>query len=136
MLLSRLLSTFVIIAVVSKFPFPAGAPVGFRTEINRLNSVNAPFTGALVFRLNTNGILNGLYESDSIRPDPLYGQQVPVTGTLSGSHIRLQIGNGVNAFTVNGTVSGEVISGSAAMRNGVWTFKGVRVHLHNPPTMK
>jgi hypothetical protein len=98
--------------------------------------MNAPYTGALVFRLNGNGILNGLYESDSIRPDPLYGRQIPVTGTISGNQIRLQIGNGVNAFTVNGTVSGQVISGSASMSNGVWTFHGVRVHLHNPPTMK
>jgi hypothetical protein len=136
MILSRLLSTFVIVAVVAKFPFPVGPAVGFRTEINRLDSMNAPFTGALVFRLNGSGILNGLYESDSIRPDPLYGRQIPVTGTISGNQVRLQIGNGVNAFTVNGTVSGQRISGSAMMRNGVWTFRAVRVHLHNPPTMK
>jgi hypothetical protein len=77
-----------------------------------------------------------LYESDSIRPDPLYGRQVPVTGTISGSQIRLQIGNGVRAFTINGTVNGQLITGSASMSSGIWSFRGVRVHLHNPPTMK
>jgi hypothetical protein len=136
MIFSRLLSAFVIVAVVTKFPFPAGPPIGFRTEVNRLNSMNPPYTGALVFRLNSSGVLNGLYEADSIRPDPLYGRQVPVTGTISGNHIRLQIGNGVNAFTINGSVNGERITGSAMMRNGVWTFKAVRVHLQNPPAMK
>ncbi len=136
MILARLLSTFVIVAVAAKFPFPVGAPVGFRTEINRLASANAPFTGALVFRLDSNGILNGLFESDSIRPDPLYGRQIPVTGSISGDQIRLQIGNGVNAFTVNGTVNGQLITGSASMSSGIWTFRAVRVHLHNPPIMK
>jgi hypothetical protein len=136
MILHRLLSTFVIVAVTTKFPFPTSAPIGFRTEISRLASTSMPYTGALVFRLNSSGVLNGLYESDSIRPDPLYGRQVPVTGSISGNHIRVQIGNGVNAFTMNGTVSGQEITGSAMMRNGVWTFKAVRVHLQNPPVMK
>lgn len=136
MILARLLSTFVIVAVAAKFPFPVGAPVGFRTEINRLNTANAPFTGALVFQLNNNGIINGLYEADSMRPDPLYGRKTTVTGSISGSQIRLQIGTGVNAFTINGTVNGELITGSASASNGIWTFRGVRVHLHNPPAMK
>jgi hypothetical protein len=133
MLLTRLFSTAIIVAVAAKFALPVGQPLGFRTEINRLNSVDAPYTGALVFKLNQNGILNGLYESDSIRPDPFYGQQIPVTGTLSGNNIRVQIGTGAGAVVINGTTNGHGITGSATMRGGVWTFKAERVHLHNPP---
>lgn len=133
MLLSRLLSTFVIVAVVAKYPYPVGTPVGFRTEISRLHSLQMPYTGALVFKMNANGIINGIYEADSIRPDPLYGQIIPVTGGISGNHIRVQIGTGVRAISINGTVKNGEISGSATLSGGVWTFRGVRVHLQNPP---
>lgn len=133
MFVSRLLSTFIIVAVAAKFPLPVEAPLGYRTEIVPLNSAAMPLTGALVFKLNSSGILNGWYESDSIRPDPLYGQKIPVTGGVSGNHIRIQIGTGARAISINGTVRGGEITGSAMLRSGVWTFKGVRVHLHNPP---
>lgn len=133
MLLARLFSTAVIVAVTTKLAFPVGQPLGFRTEINRLHSTDAPYTGALVFKVNQNGILNGLYESDSIRPDPFYGQKIPVTGTLSGNNIRVQIGTGARAIVINGTANDHAISGSATMRGAVWVFKGERVHLHNPP---
>ncbi len=129
----RFLSALVLIAVAVQYPFPVGVPQGFRTELNRLNAVTAPYTGALVFKLHENGILTGEYESDSIRPDPLYGQRIPVTGTISGTHIRLQIGTGVHAIAINGTVNEQNISGSVMRRDGVWTFKAVRVHLQNPP---
>lgn len=133
MLLSRLLSTFVIVAAVSNAALPVATPLGFRTEMNVLHSSRAPFTGALVFKVNENGTLTGVYQADSIRPDPLYGRQTPVTGTLSGDRIRIQIGNGTNAIVISGSTNGHSITGSSSMRNAVWTFTAERVHLKNPP---
>lgn len=133
-MLTRFLSGLTIIAVTTAFPVPSGTPLGYRTQINRLNSASAPYTGALVITVNPNGMLTGLYESDSIRPDPLYGRKIPVSGSISRNQIRLQIGNGASAIVLNGSLNGHSISGSASMRSGgIWVFKAERVHLHNPP---
>jgi hypothetical protein len=123
------------VAVIEKTVWPVSKPLGFRTELSRAFSVMVPFTGALVFTVNQSGIISGLYESDSVRPDPLYGRQIPVTGTVSGNNIHLQIGSGARVITINGTytddkVSGQVLSG---LSNGIWTFGATRVHLQAPP---
>lgn len=131
--LLRLLPCILLLAVVTRSELPINAPLGFRTQINVLNSMQAPYTGALVFKVNASGVLTGEYQADSIRPDPLYGQLVPVTGTISGNRIMLQIGNGMNAFSVNGTVNRQTITGSANQRGRIWTFTAVRVHLRKPP---
>lgn len=127
------LLAIILLAVVAKSVLPNGVPLGFRTQINVLNSLSAPYTGALVFKVNADGSVNGDYESDSIRPDPLYGQLIPVTGTISGNHILLQIGTGIRAFSITGTATGSGITGSATRSGRVWTFTAVRVHLRNPP---
>jgi hypothetical protein len=122
-----------LLGVTAQSALPVGPPLGFRTQINRLNSFESPYTGALVLRVKSNGTLSGGYESDSIRPDPLYGRLTPVTGTISGNHILLQIGTGIGAFSITGTVNRQTITGSATQRGRVWTFTAVRVHLRNPP---
>jgi hypothetical protein len=122
-----------LIAAVGKSTLPVGVPLGYRTQINVLNSLGEPYTGALVFRVNGDGTVSGDYESDSVRPDPLYGRLIPVTGTVSGNQVLLQIGNGVHAFSMNGTISRHSISGSATQNGRVWTFSAMRVHLQNPP---
>src|SRR5690348_15369873 len=129
----HVLRSLIIVGVAAKVALPVGTPLGFRTEIVPLNSSAMPFTGALVFKVNSSGILSGMYESDSVRPDPLYGQRIPVTGGLSGNHVRIQIGTGARAISINGSLRGNEITGSANLSSGMWTFKAIRVHLHNPP---
>jgi len=115
--------------------WPVNQPIGFRTEMSQLHASSAPYTGALVVKINDEGIFNGVYQSDSIRPDPFYGQQIPVTGSLSGNNVRIQIGSGPKAVTINGTYTANEISGSvtSGLRGGIWVFKGTRVHLKKPP---
>lgn len=133
MIFMRFLLGMIFVAVTAKSALPVGVPLGFRTQINGLNSLNVPYTGALVIRVTNGGTLSGEYQSDSVRPDPLYGRLTPVTGTISGTHVILQIGIGTNAFSINGTASDHAITGSAMRGGTVWTFKAVRVHLKNPP---
>lgn len=121
--------------VTAHFPVPVNAPLGYRIEMQRQFANNQPYTGALVFKLNSEGILNGVYESDSIRPDPWYGQKIPVTGTVSsGNQIRIQIGTGPAALTVRGEITTHTIKASAQnASNGILLFTGERVHLQSPP---
>ncbi|HEV2909581.1 MAG TPA: hypothetical protein VGX02_09930 [Candidatus Eremiobacteraceae bacterium] len=118
------------------FAVPVNQPLGYQVEMNRQFSSGPPFTGALVFTVNAEGILNGIYESDSIRPDPLYGRRVTVTGTISkDNRIQLQIGVGSVALTVRGTINAHHISASAANASlGILQFNATRVHLHKPPS--
>lgn len=92
-------------------------------------------TGAPVIKVSPDDIISGVYQSDSIRPDPLYGRQVTVTGTIStGANIQLQIGVGPVALAVRGNITTSKITASAANASlGILTFTATRVHLHKPP---
>jgi hypothetical protein len=122
-------------AAPDQFVVPVNTPLGYEVEIGRQNSHRAPFTGALVIRLSPQGIISGVYASDSIRPDPLFGHQVPVTGSISsGNQIRLQIGVGSVALTVRGNITQYGIAASAANASfGILDFAATRVHLQTPP---
>jgi hypothetical protein len=146
----RLLMALLLVGVVAQPALPVGRPLGFRTQINQLHSMRMPFTGALVITVNASGNITGRYQSDSMRPDPMYGRMIPVTGSVSGNRIRIDLGAGTSAISINGTIGdGGGITGSAMMRGGalragmmrgrmmstgVLTFSAVPVHLHNPPT--
>jgi hypothetical protein len=120
--------------VTAPFPVPTNTPLGFRVNMLEQNGNGLPFTGALVFRVNSQGIINGIYESDSIRPDPIYGRPIDVTGGITeGNHIRLQIGVGSASLTVRGTITTHAITASAARGRAILEFNAERVHLHNPP---
>jgi hypothetical protein len=148
---SRLFASFALASIVALAPYavsastpspgseqfvvPVNTPLGYQVQMNVRNSLRPPFTGALVIRVSPAGIISGVYASDSIRPDPLFGHQVPVTGSISsGNNIRLQIGVGSVALTVRGTISQYKIEASAAnARLGVLVFEGTQVHLQTPP---
>jgi len=119
-----------------QYAVPVDTPLGYEVEIGRSVGGRQGFTGVLVIRVSPAGIISGVYESTSIRPDPLFGRQVPVTGTISpGNDIRLQIGVGAVALVVRGTITPYEISASAAnARFGVLDFTGTQVHLRNPPS--
>ena len=132
-LLLALLIALPLLGVATSHVWPVGTPLGFRTEIFQTFGNKIPYTGALVVTINKDGIVNGIYEADSVRPDPLYGRKTPVTGGANGSNINLQIGSGPNALTIRGTYANSEISGNVTGLSGIWSFRGTRVHLHNPP---
>lgn len=80
-----------------------------------------PFSGTMQLKFN-HGIISGTYRSDSVRPDPLRGRIVNVTGNFSESHLTLIL-QGANGFTVRGTLASDgKISGSTTIRGVVYTF--------------
>jgi len=69
------------------------------------------WTGDLKFNVNSEGILNGTYRSNSVRPDPFYGKIITVTGGVTGTNIRLSFGISPS-LTARGTVANNAITGS------------------------
>ncbi|MBV9269455.1 MAG: hypothetical protein JO165_00030 [Candidatus Eremiobacteraeota bacterium] len=126
-----------LILAVAAARWPVEHALGFRTEIAPQFGVTTPFTGALVLTVSNQGFLRGQFRSDSIRPDPLYGRTVPVTGAISGNNgIQLQIGGAFNPISIVGTYSNDSITGNVTRgirARGIWRFHATRVHLRNPP---
>jgi hypothetical protein len=86
-----------------------------------LNNTTYPYSGLLRLTIK-HGIVSGTYVSTSIRPDPLDGRILPVTGTISGNQVTLNIGN---AMRFNGTVrgNGRILTGSLQWRGQIYTFE-------------
>ena len=74
-----------------------------------------PYSGTMNLKFNQ-GIITGTYISDSVRPDPLRGRRVPMSGNVSKGQITLIFQSPAN-FTMRGTIAdnGE-ISGSGTIR--------------------
>ncbi len=80
-----------------------------------------PNSGILKLKFN-NGIISGTYVSTSIRPDPLYGRTIPVSGNVSGGQITLNFST-FGGFTVRGTMAGDgEISGTATIKGSFYSF--------------
>ncbi|HEY3675331.1 MAG TPA: hypothetical protein VGK84_05020 [Candidatus Tumulicola sp.] len=79
-----------------------------------------PYAGQMQLTMS-NGTVTGTYTGISIRPDPLNGRIVPVTGTVSDDgHVQFYVGN---AMSFTGEVYADgTISGSANYRGGIWDF--------------
>lgn len=124
-----------LLLAVTTAKWPAEQPLGFRTEISPQFGISAPYTGALVLKVDEKGYIRGTYQSDSIRPDPMYGRNVQVTGSVSGNGIQLQIGGAFHPLTVSGTYTNSAITGSVTGGlRGIWRFHATRVHLKAPPS--
>jgi len=80
-----------------------------------------PFSGIMKLSFN-DGIISGTYVSESVRPDPLYGRTINVSGNVSKGNITLIL-NAPGGFTVRGTIAenGE-ISGTATVKGTFYTF--------------
>lgn len=80
-----------------------------------------PYSGIMKLKFN-DGIVSGTYVSQSVRPDPLYGRTINVSGNVSKGNITLIL-NAPGGFTVRGTIaeSGE-ISGTATVKGTFYTF--------------
>ena len=80
-----------------------------------------PHAGTMKLNFN-NGIISGTYVSESVRPDPLYGRTIGVSGNVSEGHITL-IFQTSGGFTVRGTLAGDgEISGTATINGSFYTF--------------
>jgi hypothetical protein len=80
-----------------------------------------PYSGTLNLKFN-NGIVSGTYRSDSVRPDPLYGRTINVSGGVSEGQITLDF-KASGGFTVRGTLAGNgEISGTATINGHFYSF--------------
>lgn len=84
-------------------------------------SSNVPYAGTMKLTFN-HGIISGTYVSDSVRPDPLYGKTIPVSGGVQHGHVTLNFGT-FAGFTVRGTLAGDgQISGTATIKGRFYNF--------------
>ena len=51
---------------------------------------NVPYSGIVKLKFN-HGIVSGTYLSESVRPDPLYGRTIAVSGNVSEGQITLNL---------------------------------------------
>jgi hypothetical protein len=80
-----------------------------------------PNSGTLKLKFD-HGIVSGTYVSESVRPDPLYGRTISVSGNVSQGQITL-IFQAPGGFTVRGTLAGDgEISGTATVRGSFYSF--------------
>lgn len=80
-----------------------------------------PYSGRMKLKFSQ-GIISGTYVSDSIRPDPLYGRTIAVSGNVSEGQITL-IFQTMGGFTVRGTLAGDgEISGTATINGRFYNF--------------
>ena len=84
-------------------------------------AAKVPYSGIMKLKFN-HGIVSGTYVSESVRPDPLYGRTIPVSGNVSEGQITL-IFSTFGGFTVRGTLSADgEISGTATIKGSFYSF--------------
>jgi hypothetical protein len=119
---------FAMIASTQAFPARAAVLHGHVWEATYLAAYQptfgpqkAPYAGTMKLKFN-NGIVSGTYVSESIRPDPLYGKTVAVTGNVSEGQITLTFQT-FGGFTVRGTLASDgEISGTATIKGSFYSF--------------
>jgi hypothetical protein len=88
---------------------------------NPLWNGGVPYSGEMKLKFN-HGIISGTYTATSVKPDPMYGRIISVTGTVSHGNINLDIG-GMSGFTVRGTLEKDgTISGTATKKGHQYRF--------------
>jgi hypothetical protein len=84
-------------------------------------NTRVPNHGTMRLRFN-HGIITGTYVSESVRPDPLRGRTIAVSGNVSGGHITLIL-QAPGGFTVRGTIASDgEISGTATIGGSFYSF--------------
>ncbi len=80
-----------------------------------------PYAAKIKLHVN-NGVISGTYVSESVRPDPLYGRILSVSGGVSEGNVTLYVA-APGGFTVRGTLGGNgTIVGTATVRGNFYTF--------------
>jgi hypothetical protein len=81
-----------------------------------------PYAGTMKLKFD-HGIVSGTYTAESVRPDPLYGRIITVSGGVSEGHITLNL-QAPGGFTVRGTLSNDgEISGTATVKGQFYNFQ-------------
>jgi len=94
----------------------------------RARSGGAPFTGTMDLKFSQDGIVSGTYRADSVRPDPMNGKFVPVTGGRDGEHIHFTFLGMGPGMTFSGTIDRGHIVASSRVRGRVYDFEGKPLH--------
>ncbi|HXM06828.1 MAG TPA: hypothetical protein VN936_05160 [Candidatus Acidoferrum sp.] len=116
--LSFLSSTIPAMATTNSVPAIPTPYVAAFTPAFGLTSL--PYAGQMQLTMS-DGTVTGTYTGISVRPDPLNGRIIPVTGTVSSDgHVQFYVGN---AMSFTGEVYADgTISGSADYRGQIWDF--------------
>jgi hypothetical protein len=84
-------------------------------------AARVPYSGTMKLKFD-HGIVSGTYTAESVRPDPLYGRTIAVSGGVSEGHVTLNL-QAPGGFTVRGTLAGDgEISGTATIRGSFYNF--------------
>ena len=84
-------------------------------------SQGVPRSGTMKLKFD-HGIVSGTYVSESVRPDPLYGRTIAVSGGVSQGQITLNL-QAPGGFTVRGTLAADgEISGTATIKGQFYSF--------------
>ena len=84
-----------------------------------LGSQGVPYSGIMKLKFN-HGIISGTYDSTSVRPDPMYGRIINVTGTASRGVVSLHI---ASLSMMSGRIDNNgTISGTASWQGILWNF--------------
>ena len=89
---------------------------------SQFGTQGVPYSGVMKLKFN-HGIISGTYDSQSVRPDPLRGRIVNVTGTIgTDNHVSLRFAT--SSFTLsNGTINGHgTIQGTANYNGHLYNF--------------
>lgn len=83
---------------------------------NPLWNGGVPYSGDLKLKFN-HGIISGTYTATSVKPDPMYGRLVNVTGTVTSGNIYLDVG-GMSGYNVRGKLENDGTIAGTATRSG------------------
>jgi hypothetical protein len=96
----------------------------YTTEMGPRDSFSVPYTGTMELKYSSDGIINGTYRSTSVRPDPMSGRIVTVTGALmDNNRIRLSFAYGNYSFRGTVEKGGEIVASATDNRGKVVVFK-------------
>lgn len=111
----------------SAYDAPKNTQLIYECQITNRFKKTAPFTGVLLIKVNDEGIINGEWRDNSIRPDPFYGGIVLVNGSINGDYVNIRLGTG-GKLTVKGKISDEGIVGTFYdVNKRTYDFNAVRV---------
>lgn len=80
-----------------------------------------PYHGTMKLKFN-HGIVSGTYVAESVRPDPLYGRTIAVSGGVQHGQVMLTL-QAPGGFSVKGTMASDgEISGTATVKGKFYTF--------------
>ena len=118
--MNRILSTLLAALALAGALAPANADPGspqtthFSTTMVSHLGAGDPRTGDMTITIDGNGNITGTYRGTAPKNDSLYDKTVPVTGSLSGGRIHLEIGKG-GELHVDGTLDQNGIVGTGSV---------------------